>query len=92
MCYWHSEQGKAADTKGIEAEDLDECDSETKELIRDTFNMIINQDSMAPGAWKTVMIKVIYRKGDPTKSENYRPVCTLPALYILFSTVICNRL
>ena len=52
---------------------------------------IIKQDSMTPSSRKNVMITVIYKKGDPTKPENYRPICTLPVLYKLFSMMVHNR-
>ena len=32
----------------MKAEDLKGCDDETKELMRDIFNEIIKQESMAP--------------------------------------------
>ena len=38
------------------------------------------------------MKKVIYKKGNVEEVGNYRPICTLPALYKLFSTIIYNRL
>ena len=62
-------KGKAGDTKGIMAEDLKGCDGETRDLMRDTFNMTLNEDPLTPSAWEKVMIKVIYRRGDPTKPE-----------------------
>ena len=61
--------------------------------MRDIFNlMIIKQDSMTPSARKKVMIKVIFKKGDPSKPENYRPIYTLPMYYRLFFTMLHNRL
>ena len=39
------------------------------------------------------MVSVICEKADPTKQpENYRPICSLPQLYKLFTTMIDNRL
>ena len=37
-------------------------------------------------------IKVIYKKGDVENVSNYRPICSLPALYKLFSTFLYGRL
>ena len=37
-------------------------------------------------------MKVIYKKGLVEEVGNYRPICILPALYKLFSTIIYNRL
>ena len=45
MCYREPlQKSKATDEKGTKVGELKECDIETEELIRDTFNMIIGQD------------------------------------------------
>ena len=76
------QKGKWADSKDIKAGDLKGVDEETTKLIHVFFNLIIKQDSITPRSWKNVMITVICKnKGDPTKEENCRPICTLPMLY-----------
>ena len=42
--------------------------------------------------WKKVKIKVIHKKGDVEDVSNYRPICSLPAMYKLFSTILYGRL
>ena len=37
-------------------------------------------------------IKVIHKKGDVENVSNYRPICSLSALYKLFSTILYGRL
>ena len=37
-------------------------------------------------------IKVIHKKGDVENVSNYRPICSLPAMYKLFSTILYGRL
>ena len=44
-----SKEGKTRDTKGIKAEDLKECDDETKEMMRTVYNEIIKHETLA---WK----------------------------------------
>ena len=53
---------------GFRAEDLKRCDEETKEWMRDIFNMIIKRDFIARSSWT--------KGGDqrPKKPENYRPI------------------
>ena len=34
---------------------------------------------------------MIYKKGDVENVSNYRPICSLPALYKLFSTILYGR-
>ena len=67
-------KGEAADTKLM----LKNCDTDTKVLICDTFNMIIDQNQQASTIWKQALIKVIHEKADPTQPTNYRPICTVP--------------
>ena len=40
---------------------------------------------------KKVMITVTYKKGDPTKPDSYRPICSLPMFCTLSSTTLYNR-
>ena len=85
------QKGKAGDSNGIRAEDIKTCDEETKEMARQIFNEVPKQEECTLEAWRRIRIKVIYKKGD-VEAGNYRPICTLPALYILFSTRLYNRL
>ena len=84
--------GKSPDSNGIRAEDIKACDDETSEKVRRIFNEIIKRNESTPEAWKKMKIKVIYRKGDVEIVGNYRPICSLPALYKLFSTILYGRL
>ena len=74
-------KGKSTDSKGIRAEDIKACDDETREMVRQLFNEII----------KRVKIRVIHKKGDEENMSNYRPICSLLALYKLFSTILYGR-
>ena len=56
------------------------------------FNEIVKQNEFTPEAWKKVKIKVIHKKGDLEDVGNYRPICSLPALYKLFTTILHSRL
>ena len=61
-------------------------------MVRQIFNEIIKQNEFTPEAWKKVKIKVIFKKGDVENVGNYRPICSLPVLYKLFSTILHKRL
>ena len=84
--------GKSPDSKGIRAEDIKACDDETREIMRQIFNEIIKRNNFTPEEWKKVKIKVIYKKGDVEDVSNYRPICSLPSMYKLFSTIMYGRL
>ena len=85
-------QGKSPDSNGIRAEDIKACDDETREMVRQIFNEFIKQNEFTPEAWKKVKIKVIYKKGDVENVGNCRPICSLPALYKLFTTRLYRRI
>ena len=84
-------KGKSPDSDGIRAEDIKACDEETKEMVRQIFNEIIRQNEFTLEAWKRVK-KVLHKKGDVENVGNYRPICSLLALYKLFSTILYERL
>ena len=81
--------GKTPDGNGIRAEDIKD---ETREMMRQIFNEIIKRNNFTPDEWKKVKIKVIHKKGDVEDVSNYRPICSLPAMYKLFSTILYGRL
>ena len=83
--------GKSPDSNGIRAEDIKACDDETREMVRQLFNEIIKRNNFTPDEWKKVRIKVIHKKGDVENVSNYRPICSLPAMYKLFSTILYGR-
>ena len=84
--------GKSPDSNGIRAEDIQACDDETREMLRQLFNEITKRNNFTPDEWKKVKIKVIHKKGDVEDVSNYRPICSLPATYKLFSTILYGRL
>ena len=61
-------------------------------MMRQIFNEIIKRNNFTPEEWKKVKIKVIYKKGDVEDVSNYHPICSLPAMYKLFSTILYGRL
>ena len=70
----------------IKAEDLKRADEETTKMILEFFNFIIKKGSMTPSAWKKGDDQSdLQKKGDPTKPENYRPICTLPMIFKFYS-------
>ena len=85
-------KGKSPYDDEIRAEDIKACDDGTREMVRQIFNEIIKQNEFTPEAWKKVKVKVVYRKEkDVEHVGNYRPICSLPALYKLFTTILYSR-
>ena len=81
-------KGESPDSDGIRAQDIKACNDETREIVRQIFNEIIEQNEFTPEAWKRVKIKVLHKKGDVENVGNYRPICSLPALCKLFWTIL----
>ena len=88
----NSKKGNSPDSNGIRAEDIKACDDETTEMVRQIFNEIIKRNNFTSHEWKIVKNKVIHRNGDVENESNYRPICSLPALYKLCSTILYGRL
>ena len=84
--------GKSPDGNGIRAEDIKDCNDETREMMRQIFNEVIKRNNFTPEEWKKVKIKVIYKKGDVEDLSNSRPMCSLPSMHKLFSTILYGRL
>ena len=83
---------KSADSKGVKAEDIKGADEEATNMTHEIFNLINEQNSMAPSLWKKVVIIMFCKKGNATKPENCSPICGLVQRCKLFSTMIYNRL
>ena len=60
-------------------------------MVRQIFIEIIKRIEFTPEAWKNVKTKVKNKKGDVENVGIYRPICSLPALYKLFSTILHSR-
>ena len=87
----NSKKANPQTAKEFEPKTLKACDEETREMVRQIFNEIIKRNEFTPEDWKKVTIKVIHKKGDVENVSNYRPICSLPALYKLFSTILYGR-
>ena len=62
-------KGKSRDNKGIRAEDIKDCDEETREMVRQIFNEIMKRKEFTPEDWKKVTTKVIHKEGRRGKCE-----------------------
>lgn len=64
-------------------------------IIKDVLCYIINnsfKQGIFPEQLKIALVKPIFKKGDPEKMENYRPISLLPAFSKVFELIMCHRL
>ena len=52
------------------------------------FTAIIRGQSDMPEVWKQSLVTVIFKKGDATLPENYRPITLLRMMYELFAGIL----
>ena len=84
-------KGKACDNNGIRAEHIKDCDDMTKEMMRQIFNEVIKRVALQKHGEEYESKLSTKKKGSEEDARNCRPICTLPALYKLFSTTLHNR-
>lgn len=85
-------RGKAAGDDGILYEFLIDGPDELLNLVLEAINGLLTKTLSVPEFWKGGMIKLLYKKGDPTLCKNYRPVVLLRACYKLYSSILTDRL
>ncbi len=83
--------GKACDSKRIVVEMLKSAGKEMHKTLAEMFTEIMQEGSRVPQYWKETITKVLFKKGDETLPENYRPIAILSILYKVFSRVLCSR-
>ena len=84
-------RGRASDAIGITAEMLKDGSEELSDALLLLYNKVICPDGDTPESWKNTVISVIPKAGDLTVPQNYRPICSIPMLYKLFSRLLYNR-
>ena len=85
-------RGKAAGEDGILYEFLMDGPDELLSSILDAINGLLSKTQSIPEFWKGGLIKLLYKKGDPTLCKNYRPVVLLRACYKLYTSILTDRL
>ena len=85
-------KGRAADEKGLVAEMLKQGGENLRRVLLGLMNSVISPDAPPPKEWKENVFKVLFKSGDRRQAKNYRPICVLPLLYKLFSTMLYSRL
>lgn len=82
---------KCADTRGVVAESLKHSSDDFLKVMAEVYNDILKPEAITPESWKQIRLRVLFKKADPQKADNYRPITILPILYKLFSKLVCGR-
>lgn len=64
-------------------------------VVEKSLQILLNkclQDGNIPDAWQNAEVILLFKKGDNTNIENYRPISLLSHLYKLLTKIITNRL
>ena len=88
----HLKNNRCADSSGLVAEMLKNGGTTLTEILRDTFNQILQKNAALPHKWKQTVFKVLHKSGDERLPQNYRPIAIIPVLYKLFARLLCTRL
>ena len=70
---------KATGLDGISARLLKDAAPEVSELITYIINLTISTSTI-PSEWKTAKVTPIYKSGDKSDPNNYRPISVLPLI------------
>ena len=65
------------------------------EIIGKTLLQIVNTSLVTetvPSSWKRAIVIPIYKKGDPSKASNFRPVTTVPTICKLVERLVHDQL
>ena len=85
-------RGKAKDCAGIFCDMMKDGCGLLNELLLDLFNEVLKPGREPPASWRESVLVVLFKKGDPALPKNYRPIAILPAIYKLFSRMLCSRI
>ena len=83
---------KSPDSDDIRVEDIKVYDDETREMMRQIFNEIIQWNEFTSEVWDEVKLKVLHKKEHVENVNDCHPIYSLPALNKLFSTILHRRL
>lgn len=83
--------GKSPGEDGVIAEMLQHGGPPVLSLLDKLYNKCINESTI-PEEWNNATVVLLFKKGDKSKLNNYRPISLLSVMYKLFTKIITERL
>lgn len=83
---------KAGDQAGLVIEVLQHGSEDLFHTIAVMFTGCVRGQAEVPAIWKQSCIPVLFKKGDATQPDNYRPITLLRMLCKLFARVLNSRI
>jgi len=82
---------KAPGPDGIPTTILKDCAEALTRPLTQLFNMSLDKSSV-PKEWKRANVVPVFKKGDPTQTNNYRPISLLPIVSKILERLIYNKI
>jgi len=82
---------KAVGVDGIENEAWIYSEGQLRKKLKEMLRRVWRREGF-PEEWREGIIMPIYKKGDPTKIENYRGISLLNSAYKIYAGIITERL
>ena len=83
---------KAPGDDGVVYEFLKDGPDVVLQAVLTAINDLLTKKSKMPAKWKGGLIRLLFKKGDPTECRNFRPVVLLRAVYKLYTAILTDRL
>ena len=64
---------------------------EVKKYLTDLYNLVFKNENI-PNDWNLTEIIILYKKGERSEIENYRPISLGPTVAKIFAKIIVNRI
>jgi len=82
---------KAPGPDGIPTRILKDCAENLLTPLTYLFNLSLNSATV-PQEWKRANVVPVFKKGDPTQTNNYRPISLLPIISKILERLIYNKI
>lgn len=84
-------EGKSPGSDGISYEFWKSLPENWINYLTNLFNKIMDKEQV-PNSWAKILAKMIYKKGEKSNPENYRPIALVNTIAKIFTQILAGRL